>query len=344
MKMRTLIIAALVIGLFMTLGCTQQKTPVQPTDPAIKGAPVKPGEKPDEGPGIKVLPSKFDKETEALFEALDKFKHEDDFRFEKEFVALKAKAQEHAKKKDKVFIESLFILAQNGPPVRKKAANELLLYVISDYKGEDWADHAMYREKAIEVVTTSDDPEYRKGCWGFLTYYYEPEIITPKVLETFGKTKDKKLRLEILQNIGSPASGAFIEKNEEALNKIGLAIVKDDKETTEMKVAAIAILKSSGMKDPNVAKELSALKDSSDEKIKKAAIEALKDAPKDASKAAPKEAVKEVPKEAVKETDNKVEKEAIKEVPKEAVKEVPKEAVKEEVKEVPKEAVEKTEK
>ena len=281
MKMRAIIIAVLVISLFMALGCSQPKKPEAPqpgaTAPAPDGKPAGDADKkPDEKPAEKAdAASLMDKDTAALFKALDKFKAEDDFLYEKEFEALKKKAQEHAEKKDPKFIENLFILAEKGEGNDKKAANELLSFVISDYKGDDWKDHAKYRDKAIVVITTSDDPQFRQGCWNFLTYYYEPENITPKVLETFEKTDDKALKQEILERIGGPASGAFIDKNEEALNKICLKVVKDEKETPEMKVAAINILAYSGKKDENVKKELETLKDTKDETVKSAATKAL---------------------------------------------------------------------
>ncbi len=286
MKNRAIILAILVICLFVVIGCSQPKPTPPPAEPTAgepaTGAPtsdVKPGEeptdKPAEPPAQPAEEPKLDADTAALFKALDKFKPEEDFFYEKEFEALKTRGQELAKKKDPEFIKSLFLMAENGKGNDKKAANELLCYVISDYKGSDWPDHDMYREKAVTAVTTNKDPEYRKGCWGFLVYYYEPENITPKLLKAYEATDDKAMKQEILENIATKTSGAFINKNEEALNKICVPIIKDEKESADMKFYAIKILEYSGKGKPEIIKDLEALKDSPDEKVKDAAKAAL---------------------------------------------------------------------
>lgn len=287
MRNRVIIVAILVLCLFAAIGCSQPNPTPPPTEPTAKepatGAPatpdMKPGEeptdKPAETPAQPAEEPKLDTETATLFKALDKFKPDDDFRYEKEFEALKKKGQELAEKKDPEFIKALFIMAENGKGNDKRAANELLCHVISYYKGSDWPDHDMYREKAIVIVTTHKDPEFRKGCWDFLVYYYEPENITPKLLKAYDITEDKAMRQEILENIATKTSGAFINKNEEALNKICVPIIKDEKETTDMKFYAIKILEYSGKGKPEIIKELEALKDSPDEKVKDAAKAAL---------------------------------------------------------------------
>ena len=282
MRNRVIIVAILVLCLFAAIGCSQPKPTTPPTAPTSgdPGNPdVKPGEeptdKPAETPAQSPEEAKLDPDTAALFKALDKFKPEEDFFYEKEFEALKTRGQELAQKKDPEFIKALFIMAENGKGNDKKAANELLTYVISDYKGSDWPDHDMYREKAVTVVTTHKDPEFRKGCWSFLVYYYEPENITPKLLKAYEATDDKAMRQEILENIATKTSGAFIDKNEEALNKICVPIIKDEKETTDMKFYAIKILEYSGKDKPEIVKDLEALKDSPDEKVKDAAKAAL---------------------------------------------------------------------
>jgi hypothetical protein len=282
MKTRYICLIVLAICAIIFAGCTKQEPAPTPAGggsekPAAPAATTVSGESPAAPAQTQAAPvmPEFDEKTTALFKALEKFKPEDDFRFEKEFEALKTHAQEFAKKKDPKFLESLFVLAESGPPVNKKAANELLCYVISEYKGADWKDHDMYREKAIAIVTTHKDSEFRKGCWGFLTYYYEPEKITPEVLKGYEASKDDALKLEILQQISSPASSCFIDKNEEALNKICLPIAKDEKATTEMREAAINILAYSAKKDAAAKKELEALKSDKDEKVKESAKEAL---------------------------------------------------------------------
>jgi hypothetical protein len=263
MNFRNVLVVILVVLVLVATSCSRNPGP-QPPTPTVTSTQAAPN-----GPALSA-------DMEEAFKALDKLNAEDNITSSKEYEAIKAKAQELAKKRDKDFIDALFIMAENGTPVRKKAANELLCYVISDYKGSDWPDHAKYRDKAIVIVTTHPDKQFRRGCWDFLTYYYEPENITPPILKAYAEIKDKNLQQEILERIGGPAASCFIEKNEEALNKICLPIAKDDKETQDMRVAALEILAYSGRKDPAVKTALEALKNSPDERIKEKVEDALK--------------------------------------------------------------------
>lgn len=266
MDFRKVLVVVLAVVVLFAASCsrTPAPPPATPTTNATGTTPATPKETP-----------KLSADMEEAFKALEKFKPEDDFRFEKEFEALKTKAQELAKKKDKEFLATLFILAESGPPIKKKAANELLCYIISDYKGSEWPDQDMYRQKALAVVLSSPDKEYRKGCWGFLTYYYEPEKITPVILSAFPGIKDNELRQDILENLSYMGASSFINKNEEALNKLCVPIAKDEKETPEIRIAAMKVLAYSGQKDPAVKTELEGLKKAADERVKEAAGKAL---------------------------------------------------------------------
>ena len=212
-----------------------------------------------------------------LFKTLDKFKPDDNFFFDKEFEAIKKASKTRAEKKDKKFLDAVFYLGENGQGNDKKAANELLCYVISEYKSGKWDDHGSYQQRAIQVVTTHKDKDHRKGCWGFLLYYYEPEKITPELLKAYASSDNKDIKLEILQNIGDSTSGAFMNKNEPALTELCLGLAANGKEAPEMRVAAINVLGTVGRKDPSkVEKALEDLGKDTDEKVKTAAESALK--------------------------------------------------------------------
>ncbi|MCE1245966.1 MAG: hypothetical protein LWY06_04925 [Firmicutes bacterium] len=274
-----LFLAVLAFCAIFFAGCTKQEPATSGSGEGAGKPPAQTSESKPAEPAKVETPApampKFDDKVAALFTKLEKMKPDEDVRNSKDFEELKKLSLEYAKKRDPKFIENLFIVAENGPTMSKKAANELLCSVISDYKGTEWKEHNLYRDRAIAIVTSHKDPEFRKGCWGFLTYYYEPENITPGILKGYEASKDDALKLEILQQISSPASSCFIEKNEEALDKICLPLAKDEKATPEMRTAAIDILAYTGKKDAAVKKELEALKADKDEKVKKSAEDAL---------------------------------------------------------------------
>ena len=220
--------------------------------------------------------AKLDKEMEAAFRKLDKFKPDEDFRFEKEYEAVKKAANVRATKKDREFLENVFVLAEYGGKNNdQRAAGELLCYVVSEYKSGDWTDREAFRARALKAVTSSKSKVYRDGSWGFLLYMYEPEKNTTEIIKGFKAANDPEIRFDIVDKVGDSTEGAFIKGNEVALVELATPLASDKNETPQMRAAAIILLGAAGKKDPKVKVLLEGFKSDPDEKVKEATAKAL---------------------------------------------------------------------
>lgn len=241
-------------------GTAVVQSPATPASPVATAVPV----------------AKLDKEMEAAFRALDKFKPDEDFRFEKEYDAVKKSADKRAAKKDREFLENVFVLAEHGGKKNdQRAASELLCYVVSEYKSGDWADCEIFRARALTAVTSSRNKVYRDGAWGFLLYMYQPEKNTVEVIKGFKASTDPEIRFDIIDKVGDSTEGAFIKGNEAALVELATPLASDKAETPRMRAAAIILLGAAGKKDPKVKTLLEGLKSDPDEQVQKATTKAL---------------------------------------------------------------------